>query len=123
MNISIYRHTNRHEAIDRFLEYLMDRQLKYLSSDLVRDGLIDFAEMNEAVNRAMGICKTGGMSLRIHFKAVYTSQGAYVFRDWRLSSFARKLVLLNADPSNPVTARMQLRLIGHSNGDLLPSMN
>jgi hypothetical protein len=45
-----------------------------------------------------------------HFTSVYRSIDDEVYVDWKLSSFAAYLTLINGDPSDPLVAKFQKTL-------------
>ena len=112
MNIAIYQGETSHESLETFREILYGVDLKYLASDLASFGLENSEEMEKAVVRAIKACRAVRIPIRKNFKEIYVSQRGRVYRDWRLSALGRKLVLINANPSNPVVARLQVELVG-----------
>lgn len=112
MNIVIYRQSIRNEIIEQFWEALRDVELKYLASDLNNYGLDYAGDIEDGVQRAIRICKAADIPIRPNFKPVYVSWDGHLVCDWRLSELGRKLVVLNANPSSPVVARLQLKLLG-----------
>jgi DNA-damage-inducible protein D len=113
MEIIIYEE-NLGDPLDEFMEKLHDTQLRYLASELLNFGLSDISEIEEAVNRALHVCRAAGLPAKHHFKPVYIYDRGGIIADWRLSALGRKLVLLNANPENPYVARLQLELVGGS---------
>lgn len=102
-------------AFRAFLEGVQDQKLTYTASEL-QDmlGYRQLKQLDEAVRRAMAVCRAQHLPLEEHFKPVYCSMEHDLQRDWRLSPLAYALVLLNADPAHPEVARLQLRLLKQS---------
>lgn len=111
MNITIYRDNSRNNGVQSFIESILDLDLKYLASDLTNYGFNQKTELTEAVQRAIAICGTAEISVRRNFKPVFVYGDGQLARDWRISEFGRKLIILNADPSNPIVAKFQLQMI------------
>lgn len=116
MSIIYYRDNSSNEVIQQFLESVLDLELKYLASDLTDYGFCLSNELTEAVDRAICICRTAEISIRENFKPVYIFGDGQLICDWRISEFGQKLIILNANPSNPLVASFQLQMIqNHDN--------
>jgi hypothetical protein len=111
MNITVYQNQINDAAFLHFRELMMDRELCYLASDLYAFGLDDAHDLNDAIIRAISVCKAVGIPVRANFKMVFTSRDGAVYCDWKLSSLGRKLLILNANPNNPFVAKMQIKLL------------
>lgn len=111
MHIVLYNTYNLNKSLNDLEENIIDVELRYKATDLVTSGYLRFEEMQNAVKRAMSICKAADIRVRKHFKAVYLCREGILLRDWRLSHMARKLVLLNGDANNPYVAKIQLELL------------
>lgn len=112
MNIILYEEDHYSDPLDSFMEKLYETQLRYLASELLSFGLTSMSEIEDAVARALHVCRAAGLPAKQHFKPVYVYGRGEIIADWRLSSLGRKLVLLNANPKNPYVARLQLELVG-----------
>ena len=112
MNIVLYGEAVENKGYEYFRDCVYDAELQYRASDLESYGLHTFYEMEAAVERAMQVCRTLDLPVRAHFKVIYISQDHQLYCDWRLSALGRKLVLLNANPSNRYIARLQIELMG-----------
>lgn len=108
--IIFHQERDQNEAIDNFLDLYFSRHLKYLSSDLLKEGL-SAADISKAVRKAMIACKTGGMDIRQHFLPVYTQVDGILFNDCKLSRLGYALILLNADVNVPIVAKLQLSVL------------
>ena len=97
--------------LDRVGESVLDRNLKYLASELSGYGIESGHELKQAVERAMQVCQSAELSVRSNFKAIYVCIEGQLYKDWRLSELGRNLILLNASPANPYVARLQLELL------------
>lgn len=90
--------------------YILD-SLQYRVSDFFDLGMEDEDELAEAINRAIRVCKSSGVSVEENFRSIYIVGEHGILRDWMLSILARRLILLNANPSNPIVARLQIKLL------------
>lgn len=107
MNITIYEHTLP-RFLDDFIENFNRRNCIYYASDLFKDNLFSKEiAINYAINRAKYACTALKIPLAEHFVSVYRSIDDEVYVDWKLSSFAAYLTLINGDPSDPLVARFQ----------------
>lgn len=102
--------SNRDKVIDDFLDAYFIRQMKYLASDLIQEGLRP-TEIASAVERAILVSKAANLSIRRHFSPVYTQLNGHIIKDCRLSRIGYGLVLLNARPDHPLVAEWQLNLL------------
>lgn len=111
MKLIAYHHFfEKNSEISHLLEALETMELQHKASDLIKYGF-SHDDLNVAVNRAMTICNTGNISLKTNFKKIYVSNKQGIATDWMLSALARKLVLLNSNVNNPITARIHLNLV------------
>lgn len=99
-----------HEAIDHFMEEYYSASMKYLASDLLREGL-EPSEIVTAVRKAVNVCRTAGLETRQHFYPVYTQYKGAAVKDCKLSPFGYRLVLLNGPENRSVTADFQVELV------------
>lgn len=111
MGIIIYQNKFTGKAFNEMLENLYDSKLIYRSSELLQKGLSDPYDLERAVERAIQACRTKGLGISEHFKAIYISRNGSLERDWKLSTLGRKLVVLNISPVNRYIADLQFRLI------------
>lgn len=112
MEITIFNQNNHNDVIDQFEEILLDTELKFFASEMLLYGFNNMQEIDDAVERAMQICLTASIPLRKNFKSIYLgNNGGEVICDWKLSTFSRKLVVINADPSLPLVAQIQIELL------------
>ena len=108
--ITKYKASSDSPFLEEFEEIYSGLSRKYFASDLSSLGIDNGQELTTAVQRAMQACRAAGLSVNRNFKKVYISKGGDIFRDWKISALARKLIILNADPSNPIIAKLQVKL-------------
>ena len=100
---------------ENFLHSLRERKLRYYASELQKIlELPMFNQLEEALRRAMNVCRSQQLELAEHFKPIYRCEKTGVVKDWKLSPLAWCLVMVNANPVYPEVARMQLALIRKS---------
>ena len=114
MNITIYSNPYHHNGFEKFLESVFDRELKFLASELTMFGVGSPDDLSNAIDRAIEICYTAQIPIKQNFKPVYICDNGQVICDWRLSSLGKKLVLFNANPANPIVAKLQIQLLNNS---------
>lgn len=84
-------------------------KLKYFATEVMKELNIDLQiEIFDALERAKSACCSLDIPCEAHFKKIYRSNGESMIIDWKLSSLACYLVVVNAHPSNPSIARAQL---------------
>ncbi len=108
--IQYHPHYERPATLEDFLDALYSREMQYLASDLLNDGLTP-GQIAHAVQRAMLAVRSAGLEVRQHFLPVYTPRDGGLMRDCKLSRFGYALVLLNAEPGCRAVARWQVRLV------------
>ncbi len=110
MNITVYDNTTPH-YIDDFIEIFNRRNCIHYASDLFKDKVFSKEiAINYAINRAKYACTALNIPLTEHFVSIYRSINDEVYVDWKLSSFAAYLTMLNGDPSDPLVANFQRAL-------------
>ncbi|WP_224995327.1 damage-inducible protein D [Cesiribacter sp. SM1] len=113
VHIQVDQSNNPH--FESFLHSLQESKLLYYASELQKIlDLPSLLELEEALRRAMEVCRSQHLELAEHFKPVYRCEETGVVKDWKLSPLAWCLVLINANPKHPEVSRMQLALIGKS---------
>ncbi|WP_242918846.1 hypothetical protein [Pontibacter liquoris] len=101
-----------HSRIDDFIDSMADSKLTFYASDLLsQHGCESMAELSQAIKRATQVCSSMHLPLRENFKVVFRSRGGEVLQDWRLSPMAYMLMVINADASNDLIARMQVEMV------------
>jgi hypothetical protein len=73
--------------------------------------LESMSDLDQPIQKAIETMQLLNMSSRPHFQQVYCAQNNSIQLDWRLSSFAYLLIILNCDPKHPMVAKTQVELI------------
>ncbi len=111
MEITIF--TNEYkpaESIVHFMDFYYSLRMKYLASDLLKQGLKP-NQINEAMVRAINVGKTSGMDIGKHFRPVFSGIEKEIISDCRLSHLAYILVLMNADVELQVVGDFQVSVL------------
>ena len=108
MNL-IYRQPH-FSVLQDFINSLENRKYKYYASDIFDESLSE-EEIHQAVQRAMQVCTSLNFSINNHFKTVYKAINEEIGIDWKLSSLAAYLVLMNGDTKLQQVAHFQLDII------------
>ena len=69
------------------------------------------SEVDLGIQKAIRSLQKLNINIRPHFQQVYCAQNNILHIDWRLSSFAYLLILLNCDSEHPLVAKTQVELI------------
>jgi hypothetical protein len=90
-----------------------DRRLQYYASDVMKKlGYTGEDDMSKAMAGVFKICQSLNVPVAANFRQVSRAVGDDHFaRDWKLSSFARYLLVMNSNPCNPKAARAQWDLV------------
>ena len=97
MEITVFtKEYHANDSIARFMDFYYGLQMKYLASDLLKEGLSP-RQINDAVLRAISVGKSSGMNICQHFRPVFSGIDREIIGDCRLSQFGYGLVLMNAD--------------------------
>ena len=68
----------------------------------------DISEFNKAVERAMIACNSLNIPLKENFSRVYIDNRETLYAEWRFTSLACYLVIINCNPANYNVAKAQL---------------
>ena len=70
--------------------------------------IVDEQEIALSLKRAFQTCETLHLSLQQNFKKVFRHDGTHLRVDWKISSLACYLLIINCDPKNEHVAKAQL---------------
>ena len=84
------------------------RLMYYASEIMERMGETSATDFSETLFRTMKICSALDIPINDNFKKIYRYDGEKMITDWRLSSLASYLLLLNGNPMNPSVAKAQM---------------
>ena len=97
--------------IDEIEDRMIERELTHYASGLLEKGLHDEAELEFALQKAVTALSAAHLPATRHFKKVFICVGAELKRDWLVSDLGLRLIMMNADVSNPVVARLQIEVL------------
>ena len=101
-----------HSALlDEFEERVADSALHHYASELLEKGLHDEDELEEALQKAITALCAAHLPCRRHIKKVFISDTDSIRNDWLVSDLAFRLIMVNADVSNPNVAKLQVELL------------
>ncbi len=90
-------------------QYYFESKLFFFASDIMNFlKIFETSEIDNSFNRAFQAYSTLNIPISINFKKVYRFDGENLITDWKLSSLACFLIIINCNPSNPEVAKAQL---------------
>jgi hypothetical protein len=90
-------------------QWFKNFQLHFFVSDIMSHLNIDSAqEIAISMNRTFDVCNTLQISKPQNFKKIYRFDGKNLLIDWKISSLACYLIIINCNPTNEFVARAQL---------------
>lgn len=90
-------------------QWFKNFELNFFVSDVMNSLKIEnFQEIEIALNRTFSVCKSLRISKVQNFKKIYRFDGKNLHIDWKISSLACYLIIINCNPSNKFVARAQL---------------
>lgn len=108
----LYSFINQHaEVIDDFEEHIIAGNFTHYASQLIPGCIQDEENLSHALNKALLAISSASLPLDLHFKKVFISKGGLVCFDWLLSDLAFQLMILNADSSNSLVAKLQVEIL------------
>jgi hypothetical protein len=105
--------TARSSLLSDIEELFASRSFTHYASQLLQKGLYDEQDLESAVQKAITACVVAGLPATRHFKIIYICSEE-IKKDWLVSDLAIKLIILNADVSNPLVARLQIEIISNN---------
>lgn len=96
-------------GIDQFLRQLHARELNFLASDLIKEG-IEPRNIVVAIKDAIEMAGVGGLQAERHFSPVYTFDKGVIYKDCKLSKLGWHLVLLNLPGQDKATSTLKLSI-------------
>src|SRR5438477_11559026 len=85
-------------------------RLHHYASSLLENSLHDEHELQQALQKAIMACRAAGLPVLQNFKTIFISSAGDTKIDWLVSDLGLQLILLNADVSNPLVARLQAQV-------------
>jgi hypothetical protein len=114
-NVILYpSYYDTHSSVmDEFEEQLVQLELTHYASWLLEKGLQNIDELECALQKAITAMNAAHLATNHHFKKIFICCGGELKEDWLVSDLALRLIMMNADVSNPVVARLQIEVLSH----------
>jgi hypothetical protein len=106
-------------VMDELEEKLIQLELTHYASWLLENGLHDMDELECALQKAITALNAAHLPANHHFKKIFICCSGELQEDWLVSDLGLRLIIMNADVSNPVVARLQIEVLSHP----LPTRN
>ena len=95
--------------LHREYEWLFAPSLNYLASEVMEAlDIEDVEEIKISLQRAFVACRNLHIPLHRNFKKVYRYDGENMIADWKISSLACYLIVINCSPVHEGVAKAQL---------------
>ena len=95
--------------IQVYHQNIYEPKLNYAVSEIMESLAIENTdEINLAFSRAVQVCDVLHIPFDYHFKKLYRSDGKNLLIDWKISSLASYLIIVNCNPTNESVAKAQL---------------
>ena len=93
-------------------EWLRELKLDFFVSDVMKNlNINDETEITISINRTLDVCHNLKISVPQNFKKIYRSDGYNIHTDWKISSLACYLIIINCNPNNETVAKAQLHFV------------
>ena len=113
--LKIYDYLDEVLATQQIHQVKHQQRFLYYASDIMEKmGETSATDFNETLFRTMKVCRALEISIPENFKKIYRYDGDKLIIDWRLSSLASYLLLLNGNPMNPSVAKAQMFAVLHN---------
>ena len=90
-------------------QWYFEAKLNYFACDVMETlDIEDAEEIAVSLNRAFQACGTLNIPFNRNFKRVYRFDGESLIADWKISSLACYLIIINCNPSHESVAKAQL---------------
>ena len=84
-------------------------KLKYFLTDIMSNlNINDAIEIQVSLDRTFAVCSALHISQLANFQKIYRFDGEKLLVDWKISSLACYLLLINCNPTNEFVAKAQL---------------
>ena len=96
---------------DDIEERMAEKELVHYASQLLERGLKDEMELEKALRKAIIAISAAHLPAARHFRKIFVCVGHNIKNDWLVSNLGLRLIMMNADVSNPVVARLQIEIL------------
>ena len=84
--------------------------LTHYGSQLLANCFHDRTELEQSLNKALMALKAANEPVSHHFRTIFLC-GDELTSDWMISDVGMRLLLINADASNPLVAHLLLKIV------------
>jgi hypothetical protein len=109
-SVTVYGDTDS-TFFDHLENSYITMHLTHYASELLKKGFQDELELDNALHKAMAALTRASLPVLRHFREVYVSESGTIKKDWAVSDLGYRLIVFNADISNPVVAKLQVEIL------------
>lgn len=92
-----------------YRQNFFETKLNYFAGDIMETlDIVDATEITSSLNRAFQACGSLNIPFDKNFKRVYRFNGEELIVDWKISTLACYLIIINCSPSHESVAKAQL---------------
>ena len=84
--------------------------LTHYASHLLQTCFQDRAQLERSMQKAINALTAARLPARRHFRSVFVGESE-LQQDWLISDLGLRLIILNADVSNPIVGRLQVEIL------------
>jgi hypothetical protein len=113
MHNSVIVYGDSETFFDHLQESFLTMELTHYASELLSQGIHDESELDLALHKAITALTKARLPVVKHFREVYVSEEGMIKKDWMVSDLGYRLIVFNADVSNPVVAKLQVEVLSN----------
>lgn len=96
MLIEYYKSQMLNSEMEYFANCISELELKFYASNVLpRIGIIEKTDFEAAINKAAALCRLTNIPVSKHFKVIYKENNKSIIKDWKLSQFACRIILIS----------------------------
>lgn len=109
----LYTYSEKSSRLLEELEELINlKALSHHASSLLERGWYRETELAAALQKAIRSLSLAHLPAYRHFKKIFVSDHGQIKTDWLVSDLGMRMLIMHADDSDPMVARMQLEVLG-----------
>jgi DNA-damage-inducible protein D len=107
--LKVYDYLETVIAAQQREQSFFESKLNYFASDIMETlNIEDKEEIDLSLERALQVCSALNIPVHFNFKKVYRFDGENLISDWKISSLACYLLIINCSTVNEHVAKAQL---------------
>ena len=111
MNLVPYSYFDAHaDELFEMEDRIICGGLTHYASSLLQKCFHDKMELERALEKTFSALRAASEPISKHFRTVFVS-GDELTVDWMISDLGLRLLLINADVTNPIVAKLQVELV------------